>query len=51
MLSNPDPRLAAASLRASGVIGGIGLAFLIGMFAAFAAGARSTGMTPAGSTT
>ena len=29
----------------SGVVGGIGLAFLVGMFAAFAAGARSTGMT------
>lgn len=39
-----DPRLAGASLRASGVIGGVGLAFLAGMFAAFAAGARSTGM-------
>ena len=45
MISNVDPRLAGASLRASGIIGGIGLAFLIGMFAAFAAGARSLGMT------
>ena len=45
MLSDQDPRLAGASLRASGIIGGIGLAFLIGMFAAFAAGARSLGMT------
>jgi hypothetical protein len=45
MLSNQDPRLAGASLRASGIIGGIGLAFLLGMFAAFAAGARSLGMT------
>ena len=45
MFTNPDPRLAAASLRASGIVGGIGLAFLVGMFAAFAAGARSTGMT------
>jgi len=45
MFSNPDLRLAAASLRVSGVVGGIGLAFLVGMFAAFAAGARSTGMT------
>jgi hypothetical protein len=45
MLSNQDPRLASASLRASGIIGGIGVAFLIGMFAAFAAGARSLGMT------
>ena len=45
MFSNPDQRLAAASLRVSGVVGGIGLAFLVGMFAAFAAGARSTGMT------
>lgn len=41
----PDPRLAAASLRASGIVGGIGLVFLVGMFAAFAAGARSLGMT------
>lgn len=40
-----DPRLAAAGLRASGVIGGVGLGFLIAMYAAFAAGARSTGMT------
>lgn len=45
MLNNPDPRLAGASLRASGIVGGIGLVFLIGMFAAFAAGARSLGMT------
>jgi hypothetical protein len=45
MFPNPDPRLAGASLRASGVVGGVGLAFLVGMFAAFAAGARSTGMT------
>lgn len=45
MIREPDPRLAAASLRVSGVVGGIGLAFLVGMFAAFAAGARSTGMT------
>jgi len=44
-LEDTDPRLAAAGLRASGIIGGIGLAFLAGMFAAFAAGARSTGMT------
>jgi hypothetical protein len=45
MRSTIDPRLAASSLRASGIIGGVGLAFLVGMFAAFAAGARSTGMT------
>jgi hypothetical protein len=45
MFSNPEPRLAAASLRVSGVVGGIGLAFLVGMFAAFAVGARSMGMT------
>ncbi len=45
MGSNIDPRLAGTSLRASGIVGGIGLAFLVGMFAAFAAGARSTGMT------
>jgi hypothetical protein len=40
-----DRSMAVASLRASGIIGGIGLAFLIGMFTAFAAGARSLGMT------
>jgi hypothetical protein len=45
MHPDTDTRLAAASLRMSGIIGGIGLAFLVGMFAAFAAGARSTGMT------
>ena len=39
-----DPRMTALGLRASGVIGGIGLAFLVGMFAAFGAGARSAGM-------
>lgn len=45
MLSKLDPRLAALGLRASGVVGAVGLAFLVGMFAAFAGGARSTGMT------
>ena len=45
MLSKLDPRLAALGLRASGVVGAVGLAFLIAMFAAFAGGARSTGMT------
>jgi hypothetical protein len=45
VILNLDPRLAGASLRASGIIGGIGVVFLVGMFAAFAAGARSTGMT------
>jgi hypothetical protein len=45
MFQNPDPRLAAAGLRASGIVGGVGLVFLVGMFAAFAAGARSLGMT------
>ena len=39
-----DPRLAARGLRASGVIGAVGIAFLVGMFAAFGAGARSAGM-------
>ncbi len=39
-----DPRLAIAGLRASGVIGAIGLGFLVAMFAAFGAGARSAGM-------
>jgi hypothetical protein len=39
-----DPRPVATGLRASGVIGAIGLGFLVAMFAAFAAGARSTGM-------
>jgi hypothetical protein len=34
----------ATLLRASGVIGGVGVVFLIGMFAAFAAGARPAGM-------
>ena len=38
-------RLAATLLLASGVIGGISLVFLIAMFVAFGAGARSTGMT------
>lgn len=41
----PDPRLAAGAMRASGIVGGVGLVFLVGMFAAFAAGARSLGMT------
>lgn len=45
MFPNPDPRLPGASLRASGVVGGVGLVFLVGMFAAFAAGARSLGIT------
>jgi hypothetical protein len=40
-----DSRIAVAGLRLSGIIGGVGLAFLVAMFAAFAAGARSTGMT------
>jgi hypothetical protein len=38
-------RLAATLLVASGVVGGVSLVFLIAMFAAFAAGAQSTGMT------
>jgi hypothetical protein len=40
----PDTRVAATGLRVSAVTGAVGLGFLIGMFAAFAAGARSTGM-------
>ena len=40
----PDARVAATGLRVSAVTGAVGLGFLIGMFAAFAAGARSTGM-------
>ena len=39
-----DTRIAAAGLRASGVVGAVGLGFLIAMFAAFGAGARSAGM-------
>ena len=39
-----DTRIAAAGLRASGVIGAVGVAFFVGMYAAFGAGARSTGM-------
>lgn len=39
-----DPRIAIAGLRASGVIGAIGLGFLVAMFTAFGAGARSAGM-------
>ena len=38
-------RLAAKLLLASGVVGGVSLAFLIAMFVAFGAGAQSTGMT------
>jgi hypothetical protein len=41
----PDLRLATTGLRVSGVIGGIGLVFLIAMYTAFAAGARGAGMT------
>ncbi|HEY3335354.1 MAG TPA: hypothetical protein VGK16_09000 [Candidatus Limnocylindrales bacterium] len=41
----PDPLLAASAMRASGIVGGIGLVFLVGMYTAFAAGARSLGMT------
>jgi hypothetical protein len=40
-----DPRIAAPALRVSGVIGGVGVVFLVAMFAAFGAGARSLGMT------
>jgi hypothetical protein len=40
----PDTRTAAAGLRASGIIGAVGLGFLVAMYAAFAAGARSAGM-------
>lgn len=39
-----DPHLAATGLRASGVVGAVGLAFLVAMYAAFAGGARSAGM-------
>ena len=39
-----QPAVVATSLQASGVIGGVGLVFLIGMFAAFAAGQQSLGM-------
>ena len=39
-----QPAVAATTLQASGVIGGVGLVFLIGMFAAFAAGQQSLGM-------
>lgn len=39
-----QPALAATTLQASGVIGGVGLVFLIGMFTAFAAGQQSLGM-------
>ena len=37
-------RAAAALLLASGIVGGVSLAFLVGMFVAFAAGAQSAGM-------
>jgi hypothetical protein len=40
-----DPRAAAPALRLSGVIGAIGVVFLVAMYTAFAAGARRTGMT------
>ena len=36
--------MAATTLQASGVIGGVGVVFLIGMFAAFAAGQQALGM-------
>ena len=39
-----QPAVAATTLQVSGVIGGVGLVFLIGMFAAFAAGQQSLGM-------
>lgn len=39
------PSLAANALRASGITGAVGLAFLVAMYAAFGAGARSLGMT------
>ena len=39
-----QPAVVATSLQASGVIGGVGLVFLIGMFAAFSAGQQSLGM-------
>ena len=39
-----QPAVVATSLQASGVIGGVGLVFLFGMFAAFAAGQQSLGM-------
>ena len=46
-MTNPlrDPHVAVRGLQASGVSGAVGLVFLVGMYAAFAAGARSTGMT------
>ena len=37
-------RIAAALLLASGIVGGISLAFLVAMFVAFGAGAQSAGM-------
>jgi hypothetical protein len=37
-------RFAAAAMRTSGVLGGIGFVFLIGMYAAFAVGARQTAL-------
>ena len=40
-----ERRLPAAALRSSGVVGAIGFVSLIGMFGAFAIGARSAGMT------
>ena len=39
-----QPAVAATALQVSGVIGGVGLVFLIGMFAAFASGQQSLGM-------
>jgi hypothetical protein len=34
----------SAAMRTSGVLGGVGFVFLVGMYAAFAVGARQTGM-------
>lgn len=50
MLPIPQPtsplrRVAGPALMASAVVGAVGVAFLGAMFAAFAAGAQSTGMT------
>ncbi len=39
------PGLTTTALRASGITGAVGLAFLVAMYASFGAGARSVGMT------
>ena len=39
-----QPAVAANTLQVSGVVGGVGVVFLVGMFAAFAAGQQALGM-------